>query len=108
MTIAHGKRVGGPSSDDAGQPAARTLPLLPPPPPPPPLPPPRPTHPCFWAVLDGECLNIAFVSTSLHSFLGSEQAAGMLGQSLFDYIHPEEAARARRDLADTFVSKPLV
>ncbi|KAJ2781378.1 hypothetical protein H4R18_002908 [Coemansia javaensis] len=67
-----------------------------------------PRHPCFWAVLDGECLNLVFVSASLHAFLGPDRAAAVLGGSLFDHIHPEEAARARRDLVDTFVSKSLV
>ncbi|KAJ2854149.1 hypothetical protein J3B02_002815 [Coemansia erecta] len=31
----------------------------------------------------------------------------MTNQSLFDFIHPDEATRARRDLVDTFVSKSL-
>ncbi|KAJ2708160.1 hypothetical protein H4R19_004829 [Coemansia spiralis] len=115
MTITHRMRDGGPrAEDDTGQPTAGTPPQQQQqqrPPRPPPVPvtaAARGGHPCFWAVLDGESLNFAFVSASLHSFLGGEQAAGVLGESLFDYIHPEEASRARRDLVDTFVSKSLV
>ncbi|KAJ2162375.1 hypothetical protein GGF46_000739 [Coemansia sp. RSA 552] len=69
---------------------------------------PRHRHPCFWGVLDGESLRFVFVSESLHTFLGGERTTAMVNQSLFDYIHPEEANRARRDLADTFVSKSFV
>ncbi|KAJ2083502.1 hypothetical protein H4R24_000775 [Coemansia sp. RSA 988] len=65
-------------------------------------------HPCFWGVLDGEHLSFLFVSASLHMFLGSDRAAAMLGRSLFDYVHPEEANHARRDLADGFISKSFV
>ncbi|KAJ2786325.1 hypothetical protein GGI15_001608 [Coemansia interrupta] len=65
-------------------------------------------HPCFWSVLNGESLDFVYVSASLHSFLGSDQASMIINQSLFDYIHPEEAARARRDLVDMFVSKSLL
>ncbi|KAJ1991473.1 hypothetical protein GGI26_004036 [Coemansia sp. RSA 1358] len=65
-------------------------------------------HPCFWGVLHGESLNFVFVSASLHSFLGNEQASTMLNQSLFDYIHPDEANRARRDLVDTFIAKSIL
>ncbi|KAJ1648393.1 hypothetical protein LPJ64_000342 [Coemansia asiatica] len=74
-----------------------------------PQPQPRGTrsHPCFWSVLHGESLNFVFVSASLHSFLGADRAAAMTNQSLFDFIHPDEATRARRDLVDTFVSKSL-
>ncbi|KAJ2617789.1 hypothetical protein H4S08_000169 [Coemansia sp. RSA 1365] len=67
-----------------------------------------PHHPCFWGVLDGERLSFLFVSSSLHTFLGSNRAAAMLGQSLFDYMHPDEASRARRDLADRYISKSFV
>ncbi|KAJ2044507.1 hypothetical protein GGH13_009614, partial [Coemansia sp. S155-1] len=65
-------------------------------------------HPCFWGVLHGESLKFVFVSASLQDFLGSERAAALPGQSLFDYIHPEEANRARHDLVDTFISKPFL
>ncbi|KAJ1847912.1 hypothetical protein LPJ73_004125, partial [Coemansia sp. RSA 2703] len=65
-------------------------------------------HPCFWSVLHGEGLNFVHISASLNSFLGSEQATMMINESLFDYIHPEEVARARRDLVDMFVSKSLL
>ncbi|KAI8324751.1 hypothetical protein GQ54DRAFT_46996 [Martensiomyces pterosporus] len=65
-------------------------------------------HPCFWSVLHGESLNFVFVSASLHSFLGPDKASTMLNQSLFDYIHPDEATRARSDLVDTFISKSFV
>ncbi|KAJ2603913.1 hypothetical protein H4R99_002141 [Coemansia sp. RSA 1722] len=65
------------------------------------------SHPCFWSVLHGESLNFVYISASLHSFLGADRAAAMTNQSLFDFIHPEEATRARRDLVDTFISKSL-
>ncbi|KAJ2032949.1 hypothetical protein H4S03_005986 [Coemansia sp. S3946] len=65
-------------------------------------------HPCFWGVLHGESLKFVFVSASLQDFLGSERADALPGQSLFDYIHPEEANRARHDLVDTFISKPFL
>ncbi|KAJ2350630.1 hypothetical protein GGF43_004272, partial [Coemansia sp. RSA 2618] len=65
-------------------------------------------HPCFWAVLDGESLNFVFVSASLHVFLGDGRTSATMNQSLFDYIHPEEANAARRDLANTFISKSFV
>ncbi|KAJ2848529.1 hypothetical protein IWW36_003246 [Coemansia brasiliensis] len=69
----------------------------------------RISHPCFWAVLDGEGLNFVFISASLDTFLGSERTpATVLGQSLFDYIHPEEAHHARRDLANLFITKSFV
>ncbi|KAJ1949915.1 hypothetical protein FBU59_000931 [Linderina macrospora] len=62
-------------------------------------------HPCFWGVLHGEGLNFAFLSATLHDFLGPEKSSSLLNQSLFDYIHPEEVNRARSDLVDTFISK---
>ncbi|KAJ2874566.1 hypothetical protein GGH93_002310 [Coemansia aciculifera] len=65
-------------------------------------------QPCFWGVLHGESLKFVFVSASLQGFLGSERSAALSGQSLFDYIHPEEANRARHDLVDTFISKPFL
>ncbi|KAJ1903932.1 hypothetical protein LPJ81_002794 [Coemansia sp. IMI 209127] len=65
-------------------------------------------HPCFWGVLHSESLRFVFVSASLHGFLGNEHASAMLNQSLFDYIHPDEANRARKDLVDTFISKSLL
>ncbi|KAJ2009051.1 hypothetical protein GGI04_000781 [Coemansia thaxteri] len=65
-------------------------------------------HPCFWSVLHGENLNFAYVSASLHAFLGAERSAAVSGLSLFDFIHPDEATRARHDLVDTFVSKPFL
>ncbi|KAJ2492075.1 hypothetical protein IWW37_001789 [Coemansia sp. RSA 2050] len=65
-------------------------------------------HPCFWGVLHGESLKLVFVSASLQGFLGSERSAALSGQSLFDFIHPEEANRARHDLVDTFISKPFL
>lgn len=65
-------------------------------------------HPCFWCILQGENLHFAFISASLNSFLGPEKALALLNQSLFDYIHPEEALRARSDLVDTFISKTFL
>ncbi|KAJ2788526.1 hypothetical protein GGI18_002903, partial [Coemansia linderi] len=65
-------------------------------------------HPCFWGVLHGESLKFVFVSASLQGFLGGERSAALPGQSLFDFIHPEEANRARHDLVDTFISKPFL
>ncbi|KAJ2305097.1 hypothetical protein IWW55_002111 [Coemansia sp. RSA 2706] len=64
--------------------------------------------PCFWAVLDGESLNFVYLSASLHTFLGSDRTTALFSQSLFDYIHPEEAHHARRDLASTFATKSFV
>ncbi|KAJ2667456.1 hypothetical protein IW148_000151 [Coemansia sp. RSA 1199] len=68
----------------------------------------QPPHPCFWAVLDSENLNFVFVSTSLHIFLGKERISATMSKSLYDYIHPEEANDARRDLANSFISKSFV
>ncbi|KAJ1875474.1 hypothetical protein LPJ55_000639 [Coemansia sp. RSA 990] len=72
---------------------------------------PHTSHPCFWAVLDGEGLNFVFISASLDTFLSNKrtpEAETVLGQSLFDYIHPEEAHHARRDLANLFITKSFV
>ncbi|KAJ2720593.1 hypothetical protein GGI07_004510 [Coemansia sp. Benny D115] len=68
----------------------------------------RPSPPCFWSVLHGETLDFVFLSASLHSYLGPEHAPAMINRSLFDYIHPDEASRARRDLASTFASKSFL
>ncbi|KAG0256457.1 hypothetical protein DFQ27_005699 [Actinomortierella ambigua] len=62
-----------------------------------------PVHPqpgvvhCFWALMTYGDLRFIYLSDSVQKAVNSKYA-GLLGQSFFDFIHPDEAKLARKDL----------
>ncbi|KAF9094329.1 hypothetical protein BGX23_002254 [Mortierella sp. AD031] len=56
----------------------------------------EPVH-CFWALMTYGDLKFIYLSSSVQRAV-SEKYKQLLGKSFFDYIHPDEAKLARKDL----------
>ena len=56
----------------------------------------EPVH-CFWALMTYGDLRFIYLSSSVQRAVSAKYKQ-LLGQSFFDYIHPDEAKLARKDL----------
>jgi hypothetical protein len=56
----------------------------------------EPVH-CFWALMTYGDLKFIYLSSSVQRAVSAKYKE-LLGKSFFDYIHPDEAKLARKDL----------